>query len=251
MKKLINKTASTSLKTIAGLCMVASLALSPLGTQVSLATETNQPNQLSTGIDYPIAQHFIKIIDQLKLSKNETKLIEQKLASHKNEYNLLISNIRKTKNKLLKLPANATETELKTLAQAQSDNIQKLIQLRVKIRQEIFSILSPQQRKQLTTQWKKLQKEQIGTALNTPQNTASHKKNTISKEDHKTSDKKEQNTVSKEDNKSLDIKEKNTVSKEDNKALDIKEKNTVSKEDNKALDKKSAASPVTKSEQAK
>jgi Spy/CpxP family protein refolding chaperone len=218
MKKLINKTASTSLKTIAGLCMVASLALSPLGTQVSLATETNKTNQFSTGIDYPMAKHFIKMIDQLKLSKDEKKLIEQKLAAHKNEYNLLISNIRKTKNELLKLPANATETQLKILAQAQSDNIQKLIQLRVKIRQEIFSILSPQQRKQLTTQWKKLQKEQIGTALNTPQNTSSHEKNTSSKEDNKTSDKKE---------------------------------HTISKEDNKTSDKKSATSTVTKSEQAK
>jgi Spy/CpxP family protein refolding chaperone len=233
MKKLINKTKSTSFKTIAGLCMVASLALSPLGTQLSLAAETNKTNQLSTGIDYPMAQHFIKMIDHLKLSPEETKLIGQKLTTHKKEYTLLTSNIKKTKHKLLKLPANATETELKTLAQAQSDNIQKLIQLRVKIRQEIFSILSPQQREQLTYQWKKLQKEQIGTALNTPQNTASHEKN----------------SGSKENNKSLDIKE-HTVSKEDNKALDIKE-HTVSKEDNKALDKKSAASPVTKSEQAK
>ena len=170
--------------------MVASLALSPLGVQLSLASETNQVNHAGNGANYPIAQHFTKMIAQLKLSKEETKLIEKKLASHKAEYKLLTSNIKKTKSELLKLPVNATETQLKTLAQAQSDNIQKLIQLRVKIRQEIFSILNPQQKKQITKQWEKLQKEQIGTALNAPQNTTVQKQSAVSKTTNKASDKK-------------------------------------------------------------
>lgn len=195
MKKLINKTASTSLKKIAGLCMIASLALSPLATQVSLAatgqtSKSSKSGRSDSDINYPIAKRLMKMMSQIKLSKEEQKLIEQKLASHKTEYNLLISNINATKNKLLKLPTSATELELKTLAQAQSDNIQKLIQLRVKIRQEIFSILSPQQKKQLTTKWDNLQKEQLGTSLYAPQNTTINKKSTVSEEKNKNSDKK-------------------------------------------------------------
>ena len=134
MKKLINKTASTSLKKIAGFCMIASLALSPLATQVSLAatgqtSKSSKSGRSDSDINYPIAKRLMKMMSQIKLSKEEQKLIEQKLASHKTEYNLLISNINATKNKLLKLPTSATELELKTLAQAQSDNIQKLIHI--------------------------------------------------------------------------------------------------------------------------
>ena len=62
------------------------------------------------------------------------------------------------------------------LAQTQSENINKLIQLRVKVRQEIFSILNPEQTKQLNEKWKSFQKEQLDKTAKTAK-TATNPKN--------------------------------------------------------------------------
>ena len=87
--------------------MVASLALSPLSTQLSIAQGT-QSNS-SSNINYPIAEHLMQMVSELKLSSQETELIKKKLSLHKNDYELITSKIKKTKNELLQLPANATE----------------------------------------------------------------------------------------------------------------------------------------------
>jgi hypothetical protein len=177
MKKLIIKTKYTSVKKIASLFMVAALALSPLTSQLSLAA-TNATGDTSA-TNYPMAENLIKLISQLKLSKEQQNLIEKKLSSHKSEYESLITKRNQTKNDLLRLPTNATKAHLNALAKTQSGNLQKLIQLRVTIRQEIFTILNVQQKKQLTTQWEKIQQEQFGAALNAPQkNTTDKPKNT-------------------------------------------------------------------------
>ena len=166
MKNLISTTKTGSLKGLAGILMVASLALSPLSTQLSIA-QGAQSNS-SSNINYPIAEHLMQMVYELKLSSQETELIKKKLSLHKDDYEVITSKIKKTKNELLQLPANATEEQLKKLAQTQSDNIKSLIQLRVKVRQEIFSVLSDEQRKQLSTKLEKAKHSQVATSLGSP-----------------------------------------------------------------------------------
>ena len=60
MKNFLSTTKTGSLKGLAGILMVASLALSPLSTQLSIAQGT-QSNS-SSNINYPIAEHLMQMV---------------------------------------------------------------------------------------------------------------------------------------------------------------------------------------------
>ena len=137
--------------------LIASLALSPIMPQL-VEAKTDEKKS------YPVALSLIKIIDQLDLSKAQLSKIQNNLASHQQEYVMLTTNIHDTKNKLLHLATKTNEEQLKNLAQIQSKNIQQLIQLKVKVKQEIFSILTPKQTLELTKKWNVLQTKDTESA---------------------------------------------------------------------------------------
>ena len=125
MKVFFKNTKSTSKKTILTIFMVATLALSPLVPQlVEAKAEANK--------SFPIALNLMQIIDQLNLSQKQLTKIQNNLQSHQQEYITLTSDISSTKNQLLQLPTKASGDQLKSLAHVQSENIHKLIQLKVK-----------------------------------------------------------------------------------------------------------------------
>ena len=137
--------------------LIASLALSPIMPQL-VEAKTDEKKS------YPVALSLIKIIDQLDLSKAQLSKIQNNLASHQQEYVMLTTHIHDTKNKLLNLATKTNEEQLKNLAQVQSKNIQQLIQLKVKVKQEIFSILTPKQTLELTKKWNVLQTKDTESA---------------------------------------------------------------------------------------
>lgn len=159
MKVFFKNTKSTSKKTILTIFMIATLALSALIPQL-LEAKTN------INRSYPIALNLMQIIGQLNLSKDQLTKIQNNLESHQHEYLTLTSDINSTKNKLLNLPTKASGDQLKNLAHIQSENIHKLIQLKVKVKQEIFSILTPKQTKKLTEKWQQLQQKQLKDKAN-------------------------------------------------------------------------------------
>ena len=175
MKVFFKNTKSTSKKTILAIFMMATLALSPLVPQlVEAKADANK--------SFPIALNLMQIIDQLNLSKKQLTKIQNNLQSHQKEYLDLTSNISTTKNQLLQLPTKASEDQLKSLAHVQSENINKLLQLKVKVKQEIFSILTPEQTKQLTEKWQKLQQKQLKDEINNIQpDNSQNKKQTAKK----------------------------------------------------------------------
>ena len=158
MKDFFKRTKSKSKKTVTAIYIVAILALSPLTMQLAYSKEDPKS---SVKKSYPMTKNIIKIIDQLHLSPEQNKKIQKSLISNQKDYMNLTSNINITKNQLLNLSTNTSGEQLKALAQTQSENINKLIQLKTKVRQEIFSALDPQQTKLLNEKWKKFQKEQI------------------------------------------------------------------------------------------
>lgn len=168
MKQFFKTTKSKSKKTITTIFMVAALALSPLTMQLSYSN-TGTKNNINKS--YPIAKNIIKIMDQLKLSPKQNEQIQKTLLSHQKDYINLTAKINSTKNQLLNLSTNTSGTQLKMLAQTQSENINKLIQLRVKVRQEIFSTLNPEQTKQLNEKWKAFQAKTATNPKNTPEKT--------------------------------------------------------------------------------
>lgn len=124
-------------------------------------SNTSSSSTENQSTHYSMASNLIKLITKLKLTPQQNQDIQKTLSSHQTAYNVINTKIDHTKFILLSLPANATRAQLKTLAQAQSNNIKQLIQLRSEIKQQVSSILNKQQQQQLTQQWEEFQQTSL------------------------------------------------------------------------------------------